>query len=472
MTLADARARVPELAALPHDPEADLRWLEDIADTCGRYSPMVAADAVHGLILDITGCGHLFGGEREMARDATARLAALGLGVRPALAGTPEAARALARFGYGGARSEAEAIRRLPIASLGLDPEAETALIRAGTRRIGDLADRPTAPLTARFGAEATARLDRLLGRASSRITPRRPPPALSFARSFAEPIGRVADALAILRALAREAETELARRGMGGRRFEASLYRGDGQIRRLVVGAGLPTRDPAQVIRLIGARIEALADPIDPGFGFDAIRLDVSSVDPLHPSQITGEDGARDPAERTRAVAELVSQLSARFGAERVRRFLPRDSHLPERAARSLPALNAPPPHRSPPGGPPPGAPPPDRLGTIWPAPAETGPPLRPFELLGRPEPVVVITEPPDGMPLRLLWRGTTHDLTRREGPERIAAEWWTAPDDTAEIRDYYRVEDTEGRRFWIYRAAPPDRSGQPRWFLHGFFA
>lgn len=470
MTLADARARVPELAALPHDAEADLRWLEDIADLCDRYSPMVAADLAQGLTLDITGCGHLFGGEREMARDAIASLAALGLGVRPGLADTPEAARALARFGYGGARSEAEAIRRLPTAALRLDPEAETALIRAGLRRIGDLADRPTAPLTARFGAEATARLDRLLGRASSRITPRRPPPALSFARSFAEPIGRVADALAALASLAGEAERELIRRGLGGRTFEARFYRGDGQIRRVAIETGLPTRDPALVLRLIGARIEALSDPIDPGFGFDALRLDVLRTDPLRPAQILA--GEPDAAGRGRAmtetVAELVGQLSARFGAERVRRFLPRDSHVPERAARSLPALD----DASAPWSKPESMPGSRSESMPWSMPTGSDPPLRPFELLGRPEPVVVVTEPPNGMPLRLLWRGATHDLTRREGPERIAAEWWNAPGDIAETRDYYRVEDTEGRRFWIYRAAPPDRNGQPRWFLHGFFA
>ncbi|TPE47393.1 DNA polymerase Y family protein [Amaricoccus solimangrovi] len=450
MTLSDARARVPELAAPPHDPAADLRWLGALADFCGRYTPMVALDPEGALLLDITGCAHLLGGERALARDAVARLAGLGLGVRPGLAGTPEAARALARFGHGGARGEAEAIARLPVAALGLGPEAETALIRAGLRSIGDLAARPTAPVTARFGAEATARLDRLLGREESRITPRRPPPPLSFVRSFAEPIGRVADALAALSGLAGEAERALETRGLGGRRFEARFYRGDGRIRRVAVATGLPTRDPELVSRLIAARIEALADPLDPGFGFDALRLDVAATDPLLPEQIAA--GPPEPGSRERAVAELVGQLSARFGAARVRRFLPRDSHVPERAALSLPALEA------------------EAAAPPWPAPAEPGPPARPFALLARPEPVAVVTEPPDGAPARFLWRGATHDLARREGPERIAAEWWAAPGDLAETRDYYRVEDSRGRRFWLYRLAAADRA--PRWFLHGFFA
>ncbi len=458
MTLADARARVPALVALPHDPAADRAWLGEIADFCDRYTPMVALTPEGGLVLDITGCAHLFGGEREMARDAKVRLKGLGLDTRTGLADTPEAARALARFGIPGTESEAEAIARLPVTALDLDPEAEIALIRAGLRRIGDLAARPTAPLTARFGAEATARLDRLLGRAASRITPRRPPPALSFARSFAEPIGRVSDALGALRLLAGAAERAMERRGLGGRRFEARFYRGDGQIRCIEVGTGMPVRDPGLVIRLIEARIETLADPLDPGFGFDALRLEIPATDSLRPIQTAA--GTPDAEGRAADPAEIIARLSARFGAGRVRRFLPRDSHIPERAARSLPALEAP--------------------GSDWPPPDAASPPPRPFTLLARPEPIAMTVEPPDGAPLRFLWRGSRHEIARREGPERIAAEWWTAPGDRAETRDYYRVEDAAGRRFWIFRAPsgegalpPPEAGDSPqRWFLHGLFA
>jgi protein ImuB len=444
---------VPDLAALPHDPAADLRWLARIADFCDRYSPMVALDPPDGVTLDITGCAHLHGGEADMARDAAARLDAFGLATRPARAGTPEAAWALARLSE---TAGEEMIPRLPVAALRLDPEAERALIRAGLRTIGDLAARPTAPLTARFGAAATARLDRLLGRATSRITPRRPPPELVFGQSFAEPIGRVADALGVLAALAREAAADLDRRGMGGRRFEAALYRGDGQIRRVAIETGAPCRDPALVARLFATRIEALADPIDPGFGFDAIRLEIPRLDPLRATQVA-LDGAEAAGP---ALSELVDRLSARFGAERLRRFLPRDSHVPERAARSRPAIE-----------PAPGTGTPDP----WPLPRAPDPALRPLGILARPEPIAVTVEGPDGAPRGFLWAGRDHAIRLREGPERIAAEWWTAPGDIAIPRDYYRVEDEGGRRFWIYRETPPDRSGAagpPRWFMHGFFA
>ncbi|PZQ46894.1 MAG: nucleotidyltransferase [Rhodovulum sulfidophilum] len=449
LSLADARARVPELAALPHDPAADLRWLGAIADFCDRYSPMVALDPPDGLTLDITGCAHLFGSEAEMARETEARLGALGLATRAARAATPEAAWALARY----SREETEAaIPRLPIAALRLDPEAEVALTRAGLRTIGALAARPTAPLTARFGAAVTARLDRLLGREASRITPRRPVPELVRDRRFAEPIGRVSDALAVIDALTRDAAAELARRGMGGRRFEAAFYRGDGDIRRIAVETGAPCRDPALVARLFATRIEALADPLDPGFGFDAIRLAIPRLDPLAARQI-GLDGA-EPGEP--AVAELVDRLSARFGVERLRRFAPRDSHLPERAARSQPAI----------------AP---AAAEAWPLPGDSTPPLRPLGLLARPEPITVTVESPDGAPRVFHWAGQRHAIARREGPERIAAEWWRAPGDIAPQRDYYRVEDEGGRRFWIYRESPAEPEGAappPRWFLHGFFA
>ncbi|WP_454885602.1 Y-family DNA polymerase [Sphingomonas oryzagri] len=496
LTLADARARVPELAAVDLDPHADRLWLERIADGCDRWTPMVALDRQDGVTLDITGCveAHALrasGGcssETALAADIERRLTTAGLTLRLAMANTPEAAQALARFQSLPAADEAQAIRRLPVAALGLEDDAETGLRRAGLKTIGDLADRPSPPLAARFGEGLVDALDRLLGRADSRISPRRALPALLFERRFAEPVARTDDALAVLDDLAREAAVALEERHGGGRRFVGRLYRSDGQVREIAIETGLPTRDPATPARLFRERIDALADPIDPGFGFDMIRLAVPAIEPLAATQLKLEGGR--VAEE--AMAALVDRLSTRIGRNRVRRFIPQGTHIPEQAALALPAVDLPDP-------------------TPWPPPPEGEPPLRPLHLFDPPQRIeVTMSEVPDGPPRRFRWRRTTHEVARFEGPERIAGEWWRVrvarlPEpppsvlrakpgrdamecDEAEgvdhppsppgvrpllTRDYFRVEDVRGRRFWLFRHGLYEReTDAPDWYVHGLFA
>jgi protein ImuB len=485
LTLADARARVPELIAIDHDLHADRLWLERLADGCERWTPMVALDPPDGLTLDITGCAHIFGGEAALAADVERRIAAAGLHLRHAFASTPEAAQALARFQTVPAADEAAALRRLPIAALRLEIEVETALRRAGLKTVGDLAARPTAPLAARFGEAMVAGLDQVLGRADSRITPRRALPALLFERHFAEPIARTDDALAILDELAREAMAALEERHGGGRRFAARLYRSDGAVRDLAVETGLPTRDPKVPARLFRERVEALSDPIDPGFGFDLIRLAVPRIEPLAATQLQLEGGsiAED------ALAALVDRLSTRLGRGRIRRFHPTDTHIPEQRALALPAVEAP-------------------VPMAWEPPMPGEPPLRPLHLFDPPQRIEVIAEVPDGPPRHFRWRRTSHEVTRFEGPERIAGEWWRVSVDrlpdpepsTARARpgrddeplgepeqappparprkplltrDYFRVEDTRGRRFWLFRhGLYGSETDSPDWYLQGLFA
>ena len=450
MALADARARLPGLAAIDHDPQADRRWIERIADHCDRYTPMVAIDPSDAVILDITGCAHLLGGEAAMAADATTRLARLGMDVRHAFAMTPHGALALARFNSGPVADEQEALRRLPIAALRLDGEATTALRRAGLKTIGDLAARPTAPVSARFGEAASAALSRLLGRADSRIVPLRPLPALLFERRFAEPIGQVDFALKMIGELAGEAAAALEQRSAGGRQFEVRLYRSDGAVRDLAIETSLPMRDPAMLIQLFGERVASLADPIDPGFGFDMIRLAVPTLEPFAPCQLQLEGGAVT----REAMAALVDRLGTRLGRGRIRRFVPRDTHIPEQSVLTLPAVDA----ASPEG---------------WPTPTPGEPPLRPIHLFDPPQRIEVVAEVPDGPPHRFRWRRTLHEVRRYEGPERIAAEWWKRDGAPGLTRDYYRVEDARGRRFWVFRhGLYGTEKNDPAWYVHGLFA
>jgi protein ImuB len=449
LSLADARARVPELAALDHDPAADLALLAWLSDGCERYTPMTAIDPPQGIILDVTGCTHRFqDGEAGLAKDLGQRLERLGLTARLALAPTPDAALALATF-------DGAEVKALPIAAIRVEAETHLALRRAGLKTIGDLATRPRAPLAARFGEALPQLLAQLLGEQDVRITPRRKLPAIWAEARFAEPLGRSEQAIEVIADLARDVARQMARRDQGGRRFEVSLFRADGHVARLAVETGSPTRDVAILLRLLRERIDSLADPLDPGFGYDMIRLAVPVTEMLTPEQLKLE--GRSVAETE--IATLVDRLSTRFGRHRIRRFQPHDSHIPEQAGFELPAQDRP-------------------IRNEWPEPEEGEPPLRPLQLFDPPQPITVIAEIPDGPPRRFQWRRASHLIVRHEGPERIASEWWRRkdghlPGKAGLTRDYYRVEDSDGRRFWIFRHGLfGTEKASPHWYLHGLFA
>ncbi len=453
LAFADARARVPDLASEALDEAADAAWLTRLAEGCDRYTPMVALDPPDGLILDVTGCAHLHGGEAGLADDIRMRLARLGMSNRMAFAGTPDAAHALARYGSG----EGEDVRPLPVEALELEAEPTVALRRAGLTMIGDLAIRPMAGFAARFGIKAATTLRRLLGDETRPIDPRREPPPVVVERRFAEPIARTEDALQIVGELVGEAALELEARGEGGRAFAATLYRCDGLAPCLTIETGRPSRDPGLIVRLLRERIDTLADPLDPGFGYDMIRLFVLRTETLAATQIALDGGTRPEAD----FAALIDRLAVRLGADKVIRLKPHDSHIPERAQIGVGQIGA-------------GL---SDLSGSWPAPPDDEPPARPLLLLDPPERVQVLAEVPDGPPRRFQCRGAWHDVRRAEGPERIAAEWWRRKHGHRSgqgglTRDYYRIEDKEGRRFWLFRHGLYDEKPDPAWYLHGLFA
>lgn len=454
LTLADARARVPELAVHDHDPAADARWLDRLSEGCGRYTPMATALPPDALLLDITGCTHLFGGELTLVADAVKRLKKLGMATRFAFAPTSEAAYALARWGKGGADDEEEAVRRLPVAALALDAEKELGLRRAGLKTIGMVAERLRPGIAARFGEETVTALERLLGHSRMPLGAFPKKAAIHAERRFPEPVARTEYALEILSQLLREAGEELYRRGKGGRCFEARFFRADGLAKKLSVELGRPTRDPEEAMRLFRERIDTLDDPIDPGFGFDAIRLSVAIQEDLPPSQI----GIEGDTDRESRIAAMIDRLSVRLGRNGVVRCHPVDTHIPEACQRLVPAIEKP-------------------KEASWPRPAPGEPPRRPLQLFDPPEPIRVTAEVPDGPPWRFIWRGRDHRVTLFEGPERIASEWWRSPRDplgeTRLTRDYYRVEDSEGRRYWLFRHGLYAREKRNmRWYMHGLFA
>jgi protein ImuB len=436
MALASARAMVPELKVMAANEPADLRLLEKIADWCDGFTPLVALDLPHGLLLDITGASHLFGGEAAMLARLCSSLKAQGFAVAGALAGTSLAARALAHYRPGtivAPGDDSEAVAPLPVEALGLDPVTVHAFRRAGLKTIGQVAGRGRAELTARFGAGMVFALDTALGRAELPISPRLVAPDYRAECRFAEPVTAEATMLATVKALAGELAARLEEHGEGARALQAVFFRADGSVFHLAVETGAPTREPAIIERLFREKLDALADPLDPGFGFDLIRLEALRTEPCqHQAETLDSD-----ADRKAEVRLLADRLAARFGANRVLSFEPRDTHIPENASAVVPAQYA-------------GTPSQDWQGVRRPSEA----PRRPLRLF-TPEPVSVAA---DGF----YWRHVVHKLRCLEGPERIAMEWWHSAEPD---RDYYRAEDDEGRRFWLYRQ-------HGHWFLHGVFA
>ena len=461
LALAQARAMHPGLNAIEENAEADAALLEKIADGCLRYTPLVAVDAPDGLLLDIGGCAHLYGGEERLVADLGKRIARAGFAYTIAIAGTIGAAWAAAHYGEPASYACGEQrtlLSPLPIAALRLPADTVAALARVGLKRIGDIIDLPRSPLTARFGASLLCQLDRALGAEHEPLNPRLPVAPYVAEQRFAEPIAREQDVLAIVARLAARLQFALERRGDGARRIELTLFRSDGAVRRLAAGTSRPLRDPAQIRALFVERLAALADEFDPGFGFDMARLSVMVAEPSPPEQI-GIGGGEDAAEVDRQVDQLADRLSARLGSRRVRRLIAQDSHIPELAAATLPA---------------------QMTGTDdgWQAyrhystAAELAP--RPLRLLARPEPIEALAEVPDGPPLRFRWRRALHEVIAAEGPERIEGAWWSEQGGPA--RDYFRVEDKSGLRFWLFRAGLyrdlAQGAAAPTWFLHGTFA
>ncbi len=492
MMLADARAMLPQLVCHPADPQAEAQTLTDITDWCRRFTPLSAPDAPDGVVLDVTGAAHLFGGEVKLLAEIEASLAAQGFAARTALAPTVEAAWALARFGKNRHSNrplpailaedctEAELARRLgplPLAALRLDDGTLTALAQAGLRRIDDLLLRPRAPLAARFGAALFARLDGLLGRAKHPISPRFEAPAYLVERRFAETIIRREDVEATILALGGELAQLLTTHGEGARTLDLSLFRVDGAVQHIEVGLSQPSRDPGLIARLFHEKIEALCaenedDPLDRGFGFDVLRLSALAVDRLDETQTHWLTVNRDADD----LADLIDRLGARLGVKRITRLAFADTHIPEFAVTAVPAhdMNRRPAKPSPlvregarrsradegsrfslPQG--------EKVGICLPA--------RPLRLLPQPEPIEAIASVPDGPPLRFRWRRVLHEIAAIEGPERIAPEWWKS--EASLTRDYFRAEDQDGRRFWLFREGLYEAETlASRWFMHGLFA
>lgn len=465
MAIAQARAQTPGLDIRPADPAGDLAELERLAILLARrWCPVVMRDGDDGLLLDLTGTAHLFGGEGAMARRLIRRLARIGFTARIAVADTAGAAHALARCTPGGLcppGRQAQAIADLPVAALRIDSRAVELLRRLGIERIGALAAMPRAPLARRFGMDLVTRLDRALGALPEPLDPIVPPRPIAVAQRFAEPIASAEAIEHWLGTLVPRLAAELAQAGLGARRIELVADRVDGVPQRIVIGLARPSRDPAHLLRLFARRIER----IEPGYGIDAMALHLRRAEPLGPEALAERlDEAAAPD-----LAPLVDTLATRIGPQRLWRSRPIESDVPERSVARQPVLD-------PPARPGIRLKPDDirRLDRKGDTPVWHPDWPRPVRLLRRPEPIDdVLALLPDQPPRRFRWRGTLHDVVRADGPERIHGEWWRRLAESHSVRDYFQVEDSEGRRYWLFRRGDGERevTGDLSWYLHGVF-
>lgn len=459
MATTDARAMHPPLVVEAADAAGDRQALRRLAFWCQRYSPLVRMEAPDGLCLDIDGCAHLFGGEERLAEDLAGRLAGFGLTARLAVAPTIGAGWALARFGSEEiahvARGETGArLAPLPVAGLRLAEGTVAGLKRLGLERIGLLIGKPRAPLVTRFGPLPVLRLDQALGSEDESFGPLCAPPFYQAACRFAEPIVTLDAVETTIGRLSGELTRVLDHAGKAARRFELALYRVDGWRETLAIRTSSLSRDADHLARLLGERLDRIRDHA--GFGFETATLaafDVEDADAVqHGLAMPGEDTQEGD------IAPLIDRLANRFGPRNVVRFAPRASYVPERGFERVSMLDARPDR--------------DWLAHMR-ARQNDAAFARPVLLFDTPEPVDVVVEMPDKPPARFQWRRVSHRITRAEGPERIAPEWWLRGNVSRQTRDYYRVEDETGRRFWLYRDGLYERTNdQPRWFIHGMFS
>lgn len=443
MVLADARAIVPQVQRFDDVAGVRERLLSGLGEWCMQYTPVVGVGLPDGLYLDITGCAHLWGGERAYLDHMTGRLQQLGYDVRVAVADTIGVAWAVVHYGQSGqivASGEQRAVlSALPPAALRLDAGIGERLLKLGLLRIGHIIDMQRSALRRRFGDALLIRLDQAVGLEPEVIVPIQPLAPFVERLPCLEPIvTRTGIEIALERLLDLMCE-RLRREGKGIRAAVFRGYRVDGKIVTVDIGTSRPSRQVKHLYKLFALKLGLIA----PALGIELFLLEATHVAVLSPEQEVlwrARQGLED--ER---LARLLDRLTGKMGAGVVRRYLPAEHHWPERSVRMAEGLE-------------------EEPAIAWRVDR-----LRPVRLLPTPEPIVVAAPIPDYPPMHFRYKERVHVVRKADGPERIEREWWL---DGGQHRDYYTVEDEDGQRYWIFRLGHYDAERTYAWFIHGFFA
>ena len=445
MRLADARTLAPTLQILLDDAAANTRVKQCLTEWCRRYSPLVACDGFGGIVIDITGCTHLFGTEATLLADIEARIQRSGYRVRGAIADTFGAAWALARYGKHTIVSSEElpgTLNPLPVGALRLPQEVIVKLQRLGLSTVAALRRMPRRSLAVRYGPLLLLRLDQAFGSAEEPIAPQHPVTPYRSQRILADPIGTVSAVAYVLLDLLKELCARMEAADLGARLLQLDCYRVDGSVAQCCVGTSKPVRSTTHLMRLFAEKLEK----VDAGFGIETLILSVTNVDKLDPAQISLSRLA-SPNEEDDALDRLLDRVGMRLGFQEVCRVQVNESWLPESSLKFQSVFA--------PGNP----------NAVWPESR-----VRPVRLINPPISIGVSTMFPDDIPVQFQLGHRSRRIIRAEGPERLTPEWWR--DEVSFVwkqRDYYRIEDDQGHRLWIFREKPSSLAGEERWFLHG---
>jgi len=443
MVLADAKVLVPNLRVFDGKPGHNLKLLKGLAEWCLRYTPLVAVDPPDGLLLDVTGCTHLKGGERTYLKDLTDRLNLAGYDVRAGMADTIGCAWGVARCASSGLiipeGGHRNALMPLPPSALRLPTDLLIKLQNLGLHQVSSFIHMPRSVLRRRFGKDMVLRMLQALGQEEEFLLPMKEPVPYSERLSCMDPVSTRSAIEIAVKTLLDNMCKRLYGEGLGLRAATITYYRIDGKNGSISIGTNHPSHRSGHLFKLFSLTL----DTVEPDLGIELFVLEAPHIEPVNDKQ--GELWIAKPGADSEQVAELLDRVAGKIGTAPILRYLPGEHYWPERSAEPTRDLKKKP-------------------ESDW----RTDKP-RPVQMLGIPELIEATALTPDYPPILFVYKGKKHEVKKADGPERIEREWWLEP---GEHRDYYVAEDQDGRRYWIFRSGHYDGRQQGHWYLHGFFA
>lgn len=445
MKAADAKAFCYGLEVLDDKPGRAAKLIQRLAEYCVRYAPNVMIDefSKDGVFMEVSGCPHLWGGEREYLVEIVSRFKSKGYTVRLAMADTLGAAWAISRYGTVTPLIKpgihTDALLPLPPEALRLEEISLAKLRKLGFYQIKSFIGMPRSVLRRRFGEDFLSRLGQALGTVDETLPLIQVPVPYQERLPCLEPIRtRVGIELAITKLL-ESLCLRLKNDGKGLRTAVLTSYRIDGKEQQTSIGTNGATHSVSHLLKLFTLKIEQ----IRPGLGIELFILEAPKTDEVGAGQEALWNAK--PGLHDQSVIQLLDRVAGKVGPQVIQRFLPDTRYWPERSIKASRAIT-------------------EKTETPW----RTDRP-RPTELLRNPDAIEVMALIPDHPPRFFIYKGTKHVVVKADGPERIEREWWM---DEGEHRDYYQVEDEKGQRYWLYRSGHYYGERQYKWFIHGFFA